>query len=174
MLLWSQLKNCLELVKKVRREEATVKVVELINKNKILQQRADDLMLIKSGSKLEPVRKEQLELKFQEVRGLCQEINKLGLTLDPNKCEIAIPTMIVNKEATIMLTVRNINNNLISDISEEMNVSVQAAKSGEAIAVKIKELGSGRYKTTFTPTRCGYHMVTVQVDGHHISGSPCK
>ena len=159
------------------REEATVKVVDLINRRKILEQRTDHLMTMKRGSKLEPVRKEQIEIKFQGVKELHQEINKLGLTLDPSKCEVVIPAMIENKETIVMVTVRDINNDLVSDSIEEINVSVQVTKNGEATAVnpiKIKEVGSGRYKTTFTPARCGHHVIIIQVDGHHISGSPYK
>ena len=38
----------------------------------------------------------------------------------------------------------------------------------------IKEVGGGRYEASFTANRCGYYMISVIVDGHHIPGSPYK
>ena len=38
----------------------------------------------------------------------------------------------------------------------------------------IKEVGSGRYEASFTASRCGYYMISIIVDGHHIPGSPYR
>ena len=175
MLLWSQLKNCLELMRKTRDEEK-VKVVDLINRRKTLEQRRDHLIMMKGKSRLEPARKVQKEISFKGVEWLHEEVNKLGFVpLDPSKCEVVIPTMIVNKETTLMITVRDINNDVVSDSSEELNVSVQISKGDETIIVgPIDEAGGGRYKVAFTPIRCGYHVISVLVDEHHIPGSPYK
>ena len=55
-----------------------------------------------------------------------QKISKLGyIPLDPNYCEVVIPAMIVNKEIAVMITVKDINNDLISNGSEELSVFVQ-------------------------------------------------
>ena len=131
-------------------------------------------MVMKSRSKLEPTKKEQKEISFKGVEWLQQEVKRLGfIPLDPSKCEVVIPIMMVNKETTLMITVRDINNDLVCGSSEELRVSVQFFKSGEAISVgPINEVGGGRYNATFTPVRYGDHMISVMVDGCHISYSP--
>ena len=175
MLLYSQLKNTLDLTKKTKEEEK-VNAADLIGRRKILEQRRDHLVIMKRKSQLEPVRKEQRKMKFDGVQQLQLGINQLGLIpLDPNKCEAAIPSLIVNKETVAIITVRDINNDLVSDSSEELDVSVQMVKNGEVVAVKaITELDNGRYNALFTPNRCGDHVISVKVDGHHIPDSPFR
>ena len=118
VLLWSQLKNFLELIK--AKDEERMKVVDLVNRRKILEQRRDHLMVIKRNSRLDPVRKEQREIKYERMKQLHQEVNKLGRVLDPSKCEVTIPTMIENKKITLMITVSDINNDLVSDSSDDL------------------------------------------------------
>ena len=175
MLLYSQLKNTLDLTKKTKEEEK-VNAPDLISRRKILEQRRDHLVVMKRKSQLESVRKEQRKMKFDGVEQLQLGINQLGfIPLDPNKCEAAIPSLIVNKETVVIITVRDINNDLVSDSSEELDVSVQIVKNGEAVAVKaITELDNGRYNALFIPNRCGDHVVSVKVDGHHIPDSPFR
>ena len=174
VLLYSQLKNTLDLIKKIKEEK--VNTADLVSRRKILEQRRDHLVVMKRKSQLESVRKEQRKIKFDGVEQLRLGVNQLEFTpLDPNKCEAAIPSLIVNKETVVIIAVRDINNNLVSDSSEELNVSVQMAKNGEAIAVKaITELYNGRYNAVFTPSRCKDHVISIKVDGHHIPDSPFR
>ena len=39
---------------------------------------------------------------------------------DCNKCEVTVPTVTVNKEATLMITLRNKHNDLVIDGSEKI------------------------------------------------------
>ena len=135
MLLWSQLKSCLEVMKKTREEEP-LKVVDLINKRKTLKQRRDHLMMMKKRSKFEPfknsepVMKEQEEIMFEGMERLHQEVNKLRPEpLDQSKLNAAVPLLIVNKENSLMTKVRDMNNDLVSQ-------SLQFSNNNEAIAIK--------------------------------------
>ena len=95
--------------------------------------------------------------------------------LDPSKCEVTIPTVTVNKEATLMITLRNKYNDLVIDESEKIMVTVLFDKTMESVFVNpIKEVGGGRYEASFTASTCGYYMISIIVDGHHIPGSPYK
>ena len=88
---------------------------------------------------------------------------------------MTIPTVTVNKEATLMITLRNKHNDLVFDESEKIMVTVLFDKTMESVFVNpIKEVGGGRYETSFTASRCGYYMISIIVDGHHIPGSPYK
>ena len=90
---------------------------------------------------------------------------------------MTIPTVTVNKEATLMITLRNKHNDLVIDESEMIMVTVLFDKTMESVFVKpIKEVGGGRYEASFTAiaSRCGYYMISIIVDGHHIPGSPYK
>ena len=74
-----------------------------------------------------------------------------------------------------MIMLKNKNNNPVTNTSEELNVVLENIRDDKAIQVRaIKEVSDGRYEASFTATRCGYYMISIIVDGHHIPGSPYK
>ena len=74
-----------------------------------------------------------------------------------------------------MITLRDSDNDPVFGISEKLTVTVLFDKTMESTFVKpIKEVGGGRYEASFTASRCGYYMISIIVDGHHIPGSPYK
>ena len=174
MLLWTQLKNCLEVMKKTN--EGKMKAEELTKRRMILEQRSDHLKEMKRRSRLEPVMSEQVEPGFQNIEPLCRAVKKLSfLPVEPSKCEVVIPPVIVKKKTTLMIMLKNKNNNPVTNSSEELNVFIENTRDGKAIQVRaMKEVGDGRYEASFTATRCGYYMISIIVDGHHIPGSPYK
>ena len=88
---------------------------------------------------------------------------------------MTIPTVTVNKEATLMITLRDIDNDFVINKSDKVTVKLLFDKTKECAFVKpIEEVGNGRYEASFTGTRCGYYMISIIVDGHHIPGSPYK
>ena len=88
---------------------------------------------------------------------------------------MTIPTVIINKEATLTITLTDSHNDPVFGISEKLTVTVIFDRTMESTFVKpIKEVGSGRYEASFTASRCGYYMISIIVDGHHIPGSPYK
>ena len=88
---------------------------------------------------------------------------------------MTIPTVTVNKEATLMITLRNEHNDLVIDENEKIMVTVLFDKTMESVFVNpIKEVGGGRYEASFTASRCGYYMISIIVDGQHIPGCPYK
>ena len=174
MLLWTQLKNCLELMKNTA---ATIMRSEEHTKRRmILEQRSDHLKEMKQRSRLDPVMNEQAEIQFDNIEQLCQAVNKLGyIPLEPSKCEVVIPPVIVKKKTTLMIMLKSENNNPVTDASKELNVFIENIRDGKALQVRaIKEVGGGRYEASFTASRCGYYMISIIVDGHHIPGSPYK
>ena len=174
MLLWTQLKNCLKLMKNI--DEGKMRADELTKRRMILEQRSDHLKEMKNRSRLEPVMSEQAKPEFDNIEQLSQTIRLLGyIPLDPRKCEVIIPPVIVKKKTTLMIMLKNKNNNPVTDASKELKVFVENIRDGEAIQVRaIKEVGGGRYEASFTASRCGYYMISIIVDGHHIPGSPYK
>ena len=174
MLLWTQLKNCLEVMKKTNEEK--MRAEELTKRRMILEQRSDHLKEMKKRSRLEPVTSEQAEPEFENIEQLCQAVNNLGfIPLDPSKCEVVIPPVIVKKKTTLMIMLKNKNNDPVSNSSDELNVFIENIRDGKAIEVRpINEVGGGRYEASFTASRCGYYMISIIVNGHHIPGSPYK
>ena len=174
MLLWTQLKNCLDLMKNTAARK--MRYEELTKRRMILEQRSDHLKEMKQRSRLEPVMSEQAEIQFDNIEQLCQAVNKLGyIPLDLSKCEVVIPSVTVKKKTTLMIMLKNKNNNPVTDASKELNVLIENIRDGEAIQVRaIKEVGGGRYEASFTASRYGYYMISIIVDGHHIPGSPYK
>ena len=119
---------------------------------------------------------EQAELEFDNIEQLCQAVNKLGyFPLEPSKCEVVIPSVLVKKKTTLRIMLKNKNNNPVTDASKELDVFIKNTRDGEATQVRaIEEVGGGRYEASFTASRCGYYMISIIVDGHHIPGSPYK
>lgn len=174
MLLWIQLKNCLELMKKTSEEK--VRIEELTKRRIILEKRSDHLKEMKEKLKLQPVMTEQGDIDFKDVEQLCQLVNKLWLIpLESSKCEVMIPSVIVKKKTTLMIMIKNKNNNPVSDASKDLTVLIENVRDGKDVQVTpVREVGDGRYETSFTANRCGHHMVSIIVDGQHILGSPYK
>ena len=149
---------------------------ELVKRRKILERRQDHLMIMKKRSRLEPAINEQREVEYGEVDRLCEEVTKLGgFPLDPSKCEVTFPTaMAMNKETSLIVTLRDVNGDIVDDKSSEVEVSV-TTKTGEAIVVgPVKDISGGNYTVPFTPRTLGDHMISIVVDGQHIPGSPHK
>ena len=88
---------------------------------------------------------------------------------------MTIPVVTVNKEATLMITMKDSYNDFLIDESEKLSVTVLFNKTIEYVSVKpIKEVSGGRYEASFTVSRCGHYTISIIVDGHHIPGSPYK
>ena len=86
---------------------------------------------------------------------------------------MTIPIVTVNKEATLVMTLRDNYNDYVINKSVKITVKVLLDKTMEHVFIKpIKEVGDGRYEVSFIATRCGYYMISIIVDGHHIPGSP--
>ena len=151
---------------------------ELVRRRKILERRQDHLMIMKRRSRLEPVMKEQREVEYEEMERLCKEVTKLGgfLPLDPSKCEVTFRTAmtVMNKETSLMVTLRDVSGDIVDDKSTEVEVSM-TTKTGKAIVVgPVKDVSGRNYTASFTPRTFGNHMVSIAVDGQHIPGSPHK
>ena len=163
-------------MKKTRENKVTT--TELVRRRKILERQQDHLMIMKRRSRLEPVMKEQREVKYGEVEHLCEEVTKFGgfPAVDPSKCEVTFPTAmtVMNKESSLMITLRDVNGDTVEDNSSEVEVSV-TTKIKETIAVgPVKDVSGGNYIVSFTPRTPGDHVISVVVDGQHIPGSPHK
>ena len=174
MLLWTQLKNCFEVMKKAKEEK--MRAEELTKRRMILEQQSDHLKEMKTRSRLEPVMREQIELKFENIEPLCRAVNKLQLVpVELSMCEVVIPPVTVNKKTTLMIMLKNENNNPVTNSSEKLNVFIENIRGSKAIQVRtINEVGDGRYEASFTASRCGNYMISIIVDGQHIPGSPYK
>ena len=88
---------------------------------------------------------------------------------------MTIPTVIVNKEAILTITLRDSYNDYVINRSDEITVNVLFDETMEHAFIKPpKEVSDGRYEASFIATRCGYYMISIIVDGHHIPGSPYR
>ena len=174
MLLWTQLKNCLEVMKKTNEEKMSAE--EFTKRRMILEQRSDHLKEMKKRSRLEPVMSEQVEPEFENIEPLCRAVKKLQFVpVEPSKCEVVILPVIVKRKTTLKIMLKNKNDNPVTNSSEELNVFIENIKEAKARQVRaIEEVGDGRYEASFTATRCGYYNISIIVDGHHIPDSPYK
>ena len=88
---------------------------------------------------------------------------------------MAIPTITINKEATLIITLRDIDNDFVINNSDKITVNVLCDKTMEYVFVKpVEEVSGGIYIASFTANKCGYYMISIIVDEYHIPGSPFK
>ena len=155
-------------------DERKMRAEELTKRRMILEQRGDHLKEMKKKSRPQPVTSEQAEPKCENIVQLLEVLNNLPFVpLDLSKCKVIIPPVVVEKKMTLMIMLKNKNNNPIIGASKDINVLIEKTKGDEAIQVEpIGEVGSGRYEASFTVSSCGYYMISIIVDGHHIPGSP--
>lgn len=76
----------------------------------------------------------------------------------------------MNKENIIIITLKNAEGDLVSCINETLKVSVK----NKRLLVAVKEVAIGKYEASFTPNRCGEYIISIQIDGNDISGSPYR
>jgi len=95
-------------------------------------------------------------------------------TPNPSKCEVIIPNAIVNKEASLVVTLKNSECSPVLNSAKALSVSVRAKHNSEVATKAIEELDNGIYTVGFIPTIHGNHTIFVQVNGEHIPGSPYK
>ena len=82
--------------------------------------------------------------------------------------------VVINKEHSLVLTIRDINDDNAVGRASTIQVLVMN-KNFEPVAVKpVLDIGRGVYKVSFTPRTLGDHMISAVVDGQHIPGSPHK
>ena len=149
---------------------------EFTKRRMILEQRSDHLKEMTKRSRLAPVMSEQVESQFEDIQPLCTAISRLRLIpVKPSMFEVIIPQVIVKKKTTLMIMLKNKNNDPVTNGSEELNVFIENTQDGKTIQVgAIDAVGGGRYEASFTASRCGYYMISIIVDGYHIPGSPYK
>ena len=157
-------------------DEGKMRAEELTKRRMILEHRSDHFKEMKKMSRLQPVMSEQAEPEFENIEHLCEAVNKLGYNpVDSSKCEVVIPPVIVKKKTTLMITLKNKNNIPVTRSCAEVNVIAKKTKDDETIQVNpIKQVGGRTYEASFTASRCGYYIISIIVDGHHIPGSPYK
>ncbi|XP_065910235.1 uncharacterized protein [Dysidea avara] len=93
---------------------------------------------------------------------------------DPSKCEAIIPNAVANKEASLVVTLKNSDCRPILNGAEVVSVSVKTKYNSEVATKAINELDNGIYSVGFIPTVYGDHTIYIQVNGEHIPGSPYK
>ena len=106
-----------------------------------------------------------------------KELAKFGgsLSLNSSKCKVSFPpVVIINKENSLVLTLKDINDDNAVGRAGTIQVLVMN-KNFESVTVKpVLDIGGGNYSISFTPTTLGDHVISVVVDGQHIPGSPHK
>jgi len=174
LLLWTQLRSCLELVKKTRAEK--LKDDQLTRRTKILQQRRDHLKVMKEQSKFDLRETEDGEVTCQEAEKLFFEMaSKIeGFPVDPSKCSVTISKLAVNKEAAVTVVVKNTYNGIVTDAASKINIALTDNFGRVSEVGVVKVVSDGKYEAMFIPKKHGNYELSVLVDEEHIPGSPYK
>ena len=103
------------------------------------------------------------------------EIKHVAVFVDARKCCIEdLPTKVYVKEkATLKVILKDTKGNPICKGASIFTVEVTSATNND-IPLSAMELENGKYLVLFTPVASGDHVVSIQINGMHISRSPTK
>ena len=171
--LLSQLKSCWSFIND--------KVQQGINKDVLsmkrsMLERSDKLKEVKSKTKLSPIVKEQVPINLKCMDKIANQISKLGLLYDSQKCFVTGLKEIVTigKSNYFVLQLKDFLGNDISK-TKELDVQVQYCnKSRVTEAATIRNIGDSSYEASYVCKFGGSHTVSVLMGGDHIHGSPFK
>lgn len=171
-LLGTQVKRHINVVKETG--ERKMKAGKLYNSRLVLQQRTKDLIMMKSTSSVEPVRKEQALVELLGIEQLSQEVSNLGHFRFNGSVEHAWKhTVPVDQYSLLTVTVRDVNDECVAKCAQELEATVKSP-TGKEIPTMIKEIGEGQYSVAFVPDVVGEHAVSVTVAGEPIPHSPYR
>ena len=75
--------------------------------------------------------------------------------------------------ATLNVILKNTKGQPICNAANIFMVGVTSAGTNE-VATSVKELENGKYSVSFTPVALVQHVVSVQINGMHITNNPTK
>ena len=146
----------------------------LNNSTVLLEHRMKDLITMKNGTAIEPVRREQALVNISGVQQLCQDVSKLGnLCFNGSVEHVWEHTVPADRRASLTITVRDVGDDCVSVKVEELEAKI-LSPTGKEIPAVITDIGSGQYTVSFVPEVAGEHDIAVLVAGEPVPQSPYR
>ena len=170
MTLKENIKSCRDFTRKILRDCTNT---EIMSAKKQILERMEHLQELHNLSPMDPVIKPSTTImdKIKEV------VKSLGVIIDLQQCCIEdIPEKIyVDESVSIEAILKDIKGQPISNASKAITTEVTHPLIDDSSVTSIVlESGDGKYSVIFTPKRYQNHIVSIKVNGHHISNSPVE
>ena len=105
-------------------------------------------------------------------------MESLGVVIDLQQCSIEdSPAKIsVNESVSINVILKDTKGRPICNASKAITVKVTLPLIDDDSSVRsiILDMENGKYSVIFTPMKYINHVVSIQINGNHISGSPVE
>ena len=102
-----------------------------------------------------------------------EQIEQVLVFVDLQQCQIERASLetFEEEEVTLNVFLTDHKGQPIYDAADIFTVEV-TTPTMDNVATSVEELDDGQYSVYFTPTECGDHTASIQINGMHISKSP--
>ena len=171
--LKENIKSCHNFTQKILRDGTNT---EIMSAKKQMLERTEYLQGLHDDSPMDPVTKPSTTV-FYQIDKIKEVVKGLGVIIDLQQCCVKdIPEKIyVDESVTIGVILKDIKGQPISNANKAIKTEVTLPFINDnSVTSIVLESGDGKYSVVFTPKRYGNHIVSIQVNGHHISNSPVE
>ena len=141
---------------------------QMLARTKLLREHHD-------SSKLSPVTKPTKTISYY-LGKITTEIERVSCFVDLQQCHIEdLPSSIHTKgTVTLKLILKDTKGKPIRNAANTLIVEIATHPLASNVTPSVEELGDGKYSISFTPAACGDYVISIQVNGIHVSNSPAK
>ena len=171
--LKENIKSCHDFTQKILHDGTNT---EIMSAKKQMLERTEHLQELHDDSPMDPVTKPSTTV-FYQMDKIKEVVKSLGVVIDLQQCCIEdIPEKIyANESVSIGIILKDIKGRPISNASKTITTEVTLPFIDDSLVTSIvMESGDGKYSVIFTPKRYQNHIVSIQVNGYHISNSPVE
>ena len=171
--LKEKIKSCHDFTQKTLHDGTST---EIMSAKKQMLERTKHLQELHGSSPMAPVTEPSTTV-FYQMDKIKEVVNSLGVVIDLQQSSIKdIPEKIyVDDSVIIGVALKDTKGRPICDASKAITAEVTLALTDDDPVISIVlESGDGKYTVHFTPRRYRNHIVSIKVNGHHISDSPTE
>ena len=171
MTLKQKVESCRDFTQKTLRDGTST---EIMSAKKQMFERTKHLQELHNSSPLAPVTKPSTTI-FYQMDKIKEVMRSLGVVVDLQQCSIEdIPASIyVGEPASVEVILKDTKGQPICNASKAITAKVTFSLISFVTPI-VLDMENGKYSVTFTPTTFTNHIVSIQVNGSHISGSPVE
>ena len=169
--LKENIKSCHDFTQKILHDGTNT---EIMSAKKQMLQLTEHLRQLHDDSPMDPVTKPSTTV-FYQMDKIKEVVKSLGVVIDLQQCCIEdIPEKIyVDESVSVEVILKDTKGQPVSNASKAITTEVTLPLIDDSSVTSIvMESGDGKYSVIFTPKRYQNHIVSIQVNGHHISNSP--
>ena len=141
---------------------------QMLARTKLLKKHHDN-------SQLSPVTKPTKTVSYY-LGKITTEIERVSCFVDLQQCRIEdLPSSVHAKETvTLNLILEDTKGKPICNAANTLTVEIATPPLATNVTPSVEELGDGKYSISFTPAACGDYVISIHVNGMHVSNSPAK